>query len=38
MELSRPDWMDRAELADYLRGLGDAPDVWGDVYVRFAAR
>jgi FkbM family methyltransferase len=38
MEFARPDWMNRAELADYLRGLGDAPEVWGDVYVRSAAR
>ena len=38
MELSLPRWIDRNELSNFLMRLGNAPDVWGDVYVRFVGR
>jgi FkbM family methyltransferase len=28
-------WVDRERMLAYLSGLGEAADVWGDVYVRF---
>jgi len=38
MQLALAEWVDRESMVAILAGLGQDLSVWGDVYVRFAAR